>query len=72
MENKKGFQNYSENQELKSILVDIGLIFYSEYRDYREYLKSLFYKPMSIQMNNFIRQLYNMSDEQLEYILQQL
>ena len=72
MENKKGFQTQTENQELHSLLVDVGLIFYSGFRDYREYLKTLFYEPMSIRMNKFIRQLYDMSDEQIELTLQKL
>ena len=72
MENKKGFQTQTENQELHSLLVDVGLIFYSGFRDYREYLKTLFYEPMSIRMNKFVRQLDSMSDEQLELTLQKL
>ena len=72
MENKKGFTSTTENQELHSLLVDVGLIFYSDFRDYREYLKILFYEPMSIKMNKFVRQLHDMSDEQIELTLQKL
>lgn len=68
--NLKGFTN--EIQEQKSILVDIGLIIEFGLRDYREYLKTLFYEPMSLKMNNYIRQLYDMSDEQIEEILQKI
>ena len=68
----KGFTSTTENQELHSLLVDVGLIFYSGFRDYREYLKTLFYEPMSIRMNKFIRQLHDMSDEQIELTLQKL
>ena len=68
----KGFTSTTENQELHSLLVDVGLIFYSGFRDYREYLKTLFYKPASIKMNRFIRQLHDMSDEQIEMTLQKL
>lgn len=68
----KGFTSTTENQELHSILVDVGLIFYSGFRDYREYLKTLFYEPMSIRMNRFIRHLHDMSDEQIELTLQKL
>ena len=72
MEKQKGFTSTTENQELRTLLLDVGLIFYSGFRDYREYLKTLFYEPMSIRMNKFIRQLYDMSDEQIELTLQKL
>jgi len=68
----KGFTSTTENQELHSLLADVGLIFYSGFRDYREYLKTLFYEPMSIRMSKFIRQLHDMSDEQIELTLQKL
>jgi len=70
--NLKGFQIHSEDQELHSILVDIGLIIEFGLRDYKEYLKTLFYKPMSIRMSKFIRQLHDMSNEQIELTLQKL
>ena len=47
----KGFTSTTENQKLRSILTDIGLIIEFGFRDYREYLKTLFYEPMSIKMN---------------------
>jgi len=71
MEHKlKGLAN--EIQEQKSILVDVGLIIEFGLRNYREYLKTLFYEPMSLRMGNFIRQLHDMSDEQIELTLQKL
>jgi len=70
--NLKGFTSTTETQELQSILVDIGLIIEFGLRDYKEYLKTLFYKPTSIRMSMFIRQLHDMSDEQIELTLQKL
>jgi len=72
MEKQKGFTSTTENQELHSILLDVGLIYYSGFRDYREYLKTIFYEPMSIRMNKFIRQLHDMSNEQIKLTLQKL
>jgi len=72
MDKIKGFKESSDLQEQKSILIDIGLIIEFGFRDYREYLKTLFYEPMSIRMNKFIRQLHDMSIEQIELTLQKL
>jgi len=72
MDKIKGFNESSDLQQQKSILIDIGLIIEFNLRDYREYLQTLFYEPMSIKMNKFIRQLHDMSDEQIEFILQKL
>jgi hypothetical protein len=68
--NIKGFTN--EIQEQKSILIDIGLIIEFGLRDYKEYLKSLFYEPMSLKTSAFIRHLYYLSETRLEEILQKL
>lgn len=68
--NIKGFTH--EIQEQKSILIDIGLIIEFGLRDYREYLQTLLYDSMSTRMVKFIKQLQNMSDEQIELTLQKL
>ena len=67
----KGFTE-SETQQLKSILVDIGLIIEFGNWYFKEYLLLKFYDPMSIRMNNFIRHLYTLDDSEIELLLQKL
>lgn len=71
MEYTKGFTE-SETQQMKSILVDIGLIIEFGNWYFKEYLLLKFYDPMSIKMNNFIRHLYTLDDSEIELLLQKL
>ena len=71
MEYTKGFTK-SETQQMKSILVDIGLIIEFGNWYFKEYLLLKFYDPMSIRLNNFIRHLYTLDDSEIELLLQKL
>lgn len=71
MEYTKGFTE-SETQQMKSILVDIGLIIEFGNWYFKEYLLLKFYEPMTIRMNNFIRHLYTLDDSEIELLLQKL
>lgn len=71
MEYTKGFTE-SETQQMKSILVDIGLIIEFGNWYFKEYLLLKFYEPMSIRLNNFIRHLYTLDDSEIELLLQKL
>lgn len=71
MEYTKGFTE-SETQQMKSILVDIGLIIEFGNWYFKEYLLLKFYDPMSIRLNNFIRHLYTLDDSEIELLLQKL
>ena len=71
MEYTKGFTE-SETQQMKSILVDIGLIIEFGNWYFKEYLLLKFYDPMTIRMNNFIRHLYTLDDSEIELLLQKL
>ena len=71
MDKLKGFNESSELQQQKSILIDIGLII--EFgSNYKEYLESLFFEPMNIKLNLFVRKLHSMKESEIEKILQQL
>jgi hypothetical protein len=72
MNNIKGFTSTTESQEIKSILVDIGLIIEFGNWYYREYLLLKFYDPMSIKMNTFIRHLYTLDEDEIELLIQKL
>lgn len=71
MEYSKGFTE-SESQQMKSILVDIGLIIEFGNWYFKEYLLLKFYDPMTIRMNNFLRHLYTLDDSEIELLLQKL
>lgn len=71
MEYTKGFTE-SETQQMKSILVDIGLIIEFGNWYFKEYLLLKFYDPMTIRMNDFIRHLYTLDDSEIELLLQKL
>lgn len=67
----KGFTN-TETQQMKSILIDIGLIIEFGNWYFKEYLLLKFYEPMSIRMNTFIRHLYTLDESEIELLLQRL
>ena len=67
----KGFTN-TEIQQMKSILVDVGLIIEFGNWYFKEYLLLKFYEPMSIRMNTFIRHLYTLDESEIELLLQRL
>lgn len=71
MEYTKGFTE-SETQQMKSILVDVGLIIEFGNWYFKEYLLLKFYDPMTIRMNDFIRHLYTLDDSEIELLLQKL
>jgi hypothetical protein len=71
MEYSKGFTE-SEIQQMKSILVDVGLIIEFGNWYFKEYLLLKFYEPMTIRMNSFIRHLYTLDESEIELLLQKL
>ena len=58
--------------EAKGILIDIGLIIEFGNRNYKEYLQELIYKPMSIKLNLFIRNLLKKEQFEVEQLIERV